>query len=77
VSLPPYPVSTWLTAPQLSQIVRILNGHLSQLQWIDVNAQALQAKVAAAQKSNISIGSSGVADHDATDSFYRSYMGRR
>jgi nuclear pore complex protein Nup62 len=37
---------------QLSQIVRVLNGHLTQLQWIDANASALQAKVAAAQKSS-------------------------
>nr|7TBI_M1 Chain M1, Nsp1 [Saccharomyces cerevisiae]7TBI_M2 Chain M2, Nsp1 [Saccharomyces cerevisiae]7TBI_M3 Chain M3, Nsp1 [Saccharomyces cerevisiae]7TBI_M4 Chain M4, Nsp1 [Saccharomyces cerevisiae]7TBJ_M1 Chain M1, NUP62 [Homo sapiens]7TBJ_M2 Chain M2, NUP62 [Homo sapiens]7TBJ_M3 Chain M3, NUP62 [Homo sapiens]7TBJ_M4 Chain M4, NUP62 [Homo sapiens]7TBK_M1 Chain M1, NUP62 [Homo sapiens]7TBK_M2 Chain M2, NUP62 [Homo sapiens]7TBK_M3 Chain M3, NUP62 [Homo sapiens]7TBK_M4 Chain M4, NUP62 [Homo sapie len=34
----------------LTQIVRVLNGHLAQLQWIDTNAAALQAKVAAAQK---------------------------
>ncbi|KAL3964276.1 hypothetical protein ACCO45_001280 [Purpureocillium lilacinum] len=63
---------------QLSQIVRVLNGHLTQLQWIDVNSSALQAKVTAAQKSNSALGShySGV-DNDAAESFYRSYTGRR
>ena len=67
-----------LTISQLSQIVRVLNGHLSQLQWIDTNAAALQAKVAAAQKASANIGSQHVGpDNDTADSFYRSYMGRR
>ena len=63
---------------QLSQIVRVLNGHLTQLQWIDANASALQAKVTAAQKSSSTLGShyAGV-ENDAAESFYRSYMGRR
>ena len=62
---------------QLSQIVRVLNGHLTQLQWIDANASSLQAKVAAAQKSNNNLGGHGGVEHDAAESFYRSYMGRR
>jgi nuclear pore complex protein Nup62 len=63
---------------QLSQIVRVLNGHLSQLQWIDSNAAALQAKVNKAQKESAAIGNHyGGPDHDAAESFYRSYMGRR
>lgn len=63
---------------QLSQIVRVLNGHLAQLQWIDENASVLQAKVAAAQKANSNLGSQyGVPENDAAESFYRSYMGRR
>ena len=58
--------------------MRVLNGHLSQLQWIDQNAAALQAKVAAAQKSNNNLGSHyGSSETDAAESFYRSYMGRR
>jgi len=63
----------------LSQIVRVLNGHLSQLQWIDQNATALQAKVAEAQKTGQSLGASGHGglENDAADDFYRSYMGRR
>ena len=62
---------------QLSQIVRVLNGHLAQLQWIDTNATALQAKVTAAQKASGSTSSTYGAETDAAESFYRSYMGRR
>lgn len=63
---------------QLSQIVRVLNGHLTQLQWIDANTSTLQAKVAAAQKSSSSLGNHyGAGENDAAESFYRSYMGRR
>lgn len=63
---------------QLSQIVRVLNGHLTQLQWIDTNAAALQAKVTAAQKASASVGTQyGGPESDAAESFYRSYMGRR
>ncbi|OIW34958.1 hypothetical protein CONLIGDRAFT_607945 [Coniochaeta ligniaria NRRL 30616] len=62
----------------LSQIVRVLNGHLSQLQWIDSNAAALQAKVQAAQKASGNMSSHyGAPESDAAESFYRSYMGRR
>ncbi|PTB65306.1 hypothetical protein BBK36DRAFT_1122164 [Trichoderma citrinoviride] len=62
----------------LSQIVRVLNSHLTQLQWIDANSSALQAKVAAAQKSSSNLGSHyGSGESDAAESFYRSYMGRR
>lgn len=63
---------------QLSQIVRVLNGHLTQLQWIDANASALQGKVAAAQKASSNLGNHYAgSDNDAAESFYRSYMGRR
>ena len=62
----------------MSQIVRVLNGHLSQLQWIDTNAAALQAKVTAAQKASGNMASQyGAPESDAAESFYRSYMGRR
>ncbi|KAK1657296.1 Nsp1-like C-terminal region-domain-containing protein [Colletotrichum acutatum] len=62
----------------LSQIVRVLNGHLGQLQWIDSNAASLQAKVSSAQKANNNLGSQyGAPENDAAESFYRSYMGRR
>ncbi|RCI15142.1 hypothetical protein L249_6965 [Ophiocordyceps polyrhachis-furcata BCC 54312] len=62
----------------LSQIVRLLNGHLTQLQWIDAHSAALQAKVAAAQKSSGALNNhyAGI-ENDAAESFYRSYMGRR
>ena len=65
---------------QLSQIVRVLNGHLSQLQQIDQGAAALQAKVSAAQKASRSMGATNGMNglgSDAADDFYRSYMGRR
>jgi nuclear pore complex protein Nup62 len=62
----------------LSQIVRVLNGHLSQLQWIDEHTSNLQSKVTAAQKANSNLGSQyGAPENDAAESFYRSYMGRR
>ncbi|KAF3360311.1 hypothetical protein VdG1_01271 [Verticillium dahliae VDG1] len=62
----------------LSQIVRVLNGHLTQLQWIDQNAAALQAKVSAAQKTGNNLGSQyGATETDAAESFYRSYVARR
>jgi nuclear pore complex protein Nup62 len=72
---------------QISQIVRILNSHLSQLQTIDQGTAELQAKVAAAQKAGQSMGSrlGGYGQGgpniggggSAADDFYRSYMGRR
>lgn len=65
---------------QLSQVVRVLNNHLTQLQQIDQGAAALQAKVVAAQKAGNSTGpSNGLSGStsEAVDGFYRSYMGRR
>jgi nuclear pore complex protein Nup62 len=63
----------------LSHIVRVLNSHLTQLQWIDENATALQAKVAEAQKTGQSIGPNGYSgtEADAADSFLRSISGKR
>lgn len=62
----------------LTQIVRVLNGHLAQLQWIDSNASALQAKVQAAHKATGGMTSQfGASESDTAESFYRSYMGRR
>ncbi|MCJ1343505.1 FG-nucleoporin nsp1 [Peltigera leucophlebia] len=64
----------------LSQVVRVLNNHLTQLQQIDQGAAALQAKVTAAQKAGNSTGpSNGFSGptSEAVDGFYRSYMGRR
>ncbi|MCJ1287276.1 FG-nucleoporin nsp1 [Xylographa opegraphella] len=64
----------------LSQIVRVLNGHLSQLQHIDQGAAALQTRVIDAQKASRNFapmnGMNGIRS-DAADDFYRSYMGRR
>jgi nuclear pore complex protein Nup62 len=72
---------------QISQIVRILNSHLSQLQLIDRATAELQVKVSAAQKagqalgpriSGYGYGSGGISlGNSAADDFYRSYMGRR
>ncbi|KAL8942444.1 MAG: hypothetical protein Q9211_001387 [Gyalolechia sp. 1 TL-2023] len=64
----------------LSQVVRVLNSHLAQLQQIDQGAAALQLKVATAQKASQTLspanGLNGPSS-DAADSFYRSFMGRR
>ncbi|RDW77341.1 hypothetical protein BP6252_05394 [Coleophoma cylindrospora] len=65
------------TDDPLSSIVRVLNQHLQQLQWIDQNATALQKKVAAAQQMGQSMGSSGFQQENEADNFYRSYMSRR
>jgi nuclear pore complex protein Nup62 len=69
----------------ISQIVRILNTHLSQLQTIDQGTTELQTKVTAAQKAGQAMSSrfghgysiSGSGTGNAADDFYRSYMGRR
>lgn len=64
----------------LSQVVKVLNSHLTQLQLIDQGTAALQAKVEAAQKATPGFGSSTGykgPTSDAADSFYKSYMGRR
>ncbi|KAF3768946.1 hypothetical protein M406DRAFT_355091 [Cryphonectria parasitica EP155] len=62
----------------LSQVVRVLNGHLHQLKWIDDNAAALEAKVKAAQKATNNMGTNyGNQANDAVAGFGRSYLGRR
>ncbi|KAG0650633.1 Nucleoporin NSP1 [Hyphodiscus hymeniophilus] len=67
------------TDDPLSHIVRVLNSHLTQLQWIDQNTEVLQAKVASAQKTGQNISSNGYGglDNDAAESFYRSYNNSR
>lgn len=74
---------------QISQIVRILNTHLSQLQLIDQGTAALRSKIAAAQKAGHSIsgmhsqyggyrsGTPGSGNGGAAEDFYRVFMGRR
>lgn len=48
----PLPIlGDWLTQGKISQIVRILNSHLSQLQVIDQGTTELQGKVNSAQKA--------------------------
>lgn len=72
-------VVTDIRPKQLSQVVRVLNSHLTQLQQIDQGAAALQLKVAAAQKAGQNMGASNGFNgpiSDAADGFYRSYMGR-
>ena len=70
-----------LTLCKITQIVRILNSHLTQLQAIDQGTAELQAKVAAAQKAAGGLGylngSTNGDNRAAVDDFYRSYMGRR
>ncbi|KAJ5863713.1 uncharacterized protein N7529_005629 [Penicillium soppii] len=66
----------------ISQIVRILNAHLSQLQVIDQGTSELQGKVAAAQKAGQSISArlgygynnTGMGNDSTADDFYRSFM---
>ena len=66
---------------QITQIVKILNSHLLQLQAIDQGSVALQEKIAAAQKSANGLGylngSGNGAGGSTVQDFYRSYMGRR
>jgi nuclear pore complex protein Nup62 len=66
---------------QITQIVRVLNSHLSQLQAIDQGTAALQARVVEAQKAASGLGYlNGGANGEGrahVDDFYRSYMGRR
>ena len=59
----------------LTQIVKVLNGHLSQLQSIDQGASALQQKVSVAQKEARGLGRGYAGDE--IDGFARSYLGRR
>ncbi|KAF2219489.1 Nsp1-like C-terminal region-domain-containing protein [Elsinoe ampelina] len=61
----------------LTQIVKVLNGHLSQLQLIDQGASQLQQKVTAAQREARAIGRNGALGNDEVDAFARSYLGRR
>ncbi|KAK4956915.1 FG-nucleoporin nsp1 [Elasticomyces elasticus] len=61
----------------LSQIVRVLNAHLLQLQQIDSGAASLQGRVAAAQKEVRGIGRGAALGNDGVEDFYRSFMGRR
>lgn len=61
----------------LTQVVRVLNSHLSQLQQIDQGAAALQLKVQEAQRAGQSFAPLSGPARDAADGFYRSYMGRR
>jgi nuclear pore complex protein Nup62 len=66
---------------QITQIVRILNSHLTQLQAIDQSTVALQEKVSKTRKNAESLdhlnhGSMGTGS-GAVEDFYRSYMGRR
>lgn len=62
----------------LSQIVRVLNQHLSQLQAIDAGAAALQGRVSVAQTEARSLGQSQSFNGSsrAVDDFGRSYLGR-
>jgi len=73
------------TEDPLAQIVRVLNGHLAQLQSIDAGAGALKEKVAIAQRESrdlsgsVSRGESvyGGGRGGWVDDFGRSYLGRR
>ncbi|KAL9103749.1 MAG: hypothetical protein Q9163_001253 [Psora crenata] len=72
----------------LSQVVRVLNSHLTQLQQIDQGAAALTLKVQEAQKAARTFGPARVGNgggggglggpsSEAADGFWRSYMGKR
>lgn len=63
----------------LTQVVRVLNSHLTQLQQIDQGTASLQLKVKEAQKAGQRMGPpSGLSgpSSDAAEGFYRLYMGR-
>ena len=61
----------------LAQIVRVLNGHLQQLQTIDSGAAELGKKVEAAQKDARSLErGQGIRDQGWVEGFGRSYLGR-
>ncbi|RKF64136.1 putative nuclear pore glycoprotein p62, partial [Erysiphe neolycopersici] len=63
----------------LSSIVRVLNNHLTTLQWIDENAEALKSKIEDSQKFGKSMSSNGFKglESESADYFYRSLMGRK
>ncbi|RMD41553.1 hypothetical protein DV735_g3556, partial [Chaetothyriales sp. CBS 134920] len=64
----------------ITQIVRILNTHLSQLRAIDQGTAALQKKMADAQKAAHGLAYLPGAKSEAraaVDDFYRSYIGRQ
>ncbi|RMZ89139.1 hypothetical protein DV736_g3635, partial [Chaetothyriales sp. CBS 134916] len=64
----------------ITQIVRILNTHLSQLQVIDQGTAALQKKMADSQKAAHGLAYLPGANSEAraaVDDFYRSYIGRQ
>ena len=61
----------------LAQIVRVLNGHLQQLQTIDSGAADLSRKVEQAQREARVLGQGqGVRDGGWIEGFGRSYLGR-
>ena len=61
----------------LAQIVRVLNGHLQQLQAIDSGAADLGRKVEQAQREARSLErGQGIRDQGWVDGFGRSYLGR-
>lgn len=61
----------------LAQIVRVLNGHLQQLQAIDSGAAELGKKVEVAQKEARSLErGQGIRDQGWVEGFGRSYLGR-
>lgn len=73
-------INTSLILMQITQIVRILNSHLTQLQTIDQGTLALQEKVSRTQRNVQSLGhlhSGSTGTGGAVEDFYRSYMGRR
>jgi len=64
----------------LSEIVRVLNGHLAQLQMVDQGASALAAKVQEAQHDASELRRGSVLNGEAerwVNDFGRSYLGRR
>jgi nuclear pore complex protein Nup62 len=61
----------------LAQIVRVLNGHLQQLQTIDAGAADLGRKVEQAQREARSLErGQGIRDQGWVEGFGRSYLGR-
>ncbi|KAF2668490.1 hypothetical protein BT63DRAFT_479898 [Microthyrium microscopicum] len=66
------------TDDPLSNVVRVLNSHLMQLQKIDMDASLLQAKVKEAQKAQKAMdGGDWRSGTDPTDEFMRSFRRTR
>ena len=61
----------------LAQIVRVLNGHLQQLQTVDSGAADLGRRVEQAQReARVLEGRQGIRDGGWVEGFGRAYLGR-
>lgn len=63
---------------QLSQVVRVLNSHLAELQKIDMGVTELKKRIAEAQRDSQRVHSRGLGGYgfDAAEEFGRTFRGR-